>query len=59
MNEITILVSDEEAFVLDLAKLARENGLLLVTNGKRAALAPEVPAGWTRIGVSGGNHALH
>ena len=56
MNETAIIVADNEILVVDLAELARERGLHLITNGVRTALSPVVPSGWSRLGVVAREH---
>lgn len=38
-----------ESRLLDVARQAARQGMLLATNGQRALMARRVPPGWTRI----------
>jgi hypothetical protein len=48
---ITAILTPDDATVLELATHARTAGLHLVTNGTRAALVRDIPAGWHRLAV--------
>lgn len=50
MTQVITIVPDE-AELLDVARQAHAQHLHLITNGRRAALSPVVPPGWTRISV--------
>jgi hypothetical protein len=49
---ITAILTPDDATVLELATQARAAGLQLVTNGHRAALVRDIPAGWHRLAVN-------
>lgn len=49
---ITAILTPDDATVLELARHAHAAGLQLVTNGHRAALVRNIPAGWTRLAVN-------
>lgn len=49
---ITAILTPDDATVLELAQHARAAGLQLVTNGQRAALVRDIPAGWHRLSVN-------
>ncbi|MER2518601.1 MAG: hypothetical protein ABTR92_19755 [Candidatus Accumulibacter phosphatis] len=48
--EIVSLVPDD-ATLFDVAEEAAASGMHLISNGRRSAISPTVPAGWTRIAV--------
>ncbi len=48
--EIISLVPDDAA-LFAVAEEAAAAGLLLISNGRRSAISPTVPPGWTRIAV--------
>lgn len=49
---ITAILTPDDATVLELASQASAAGLHLATNGQRAALVRDIPAGWTRLAVN-------
>jgi hypothetical protein len=48
---ITAILVPDDATVLDLAAQARAAGMHLITNGRRAAIVRDIPAGWHRLAV--------
>lgn len=51
MSNLTILVPDD-ALLFDVAQQACAEHLHLISNGKRFALSPVVPAGWHAVPVA-------
>lgn len=47
-----ITIIPDEAELLEVARQAHAQHLHLITNGRRSALSPVIPPGWTRISVT-------
>jgi len=57
MSNIITLVPDD-ALLYDIAQQAAHQGVNLISNGQRFALACNIPAGWHAVPVADKSHTL-
>ena len=51
MSADAIVIPDETE-ILEAAHMAQARGFYLISNGRRAAISPVIPPGWTRLSVT-------
>jgi hypothetical protein len=49
MTAQLITLTDDNMLFDEAVGLAKEAGMFLISNGKRAVISPVIPSGWTQI----------